>query len=204
MPPAKSPRKFTRSQSLFQDAGRVFTPDPYRLVDRLFIVSTGANKTDPEARKQIRSHVMMGKNCKRSRHDKPETLEVIGSMADASDQSAFAKRFPIVIPQKVGSDLTFTTFPDTIDRQAAFEAVKCELMQCHASPRTLLMQIQTPLVWRKPDTSWSLVLSSVQWVVSGASSCQSMHYSSSRLSLWRKLTLISGGAATVIIRVKNT
>lgn len=71
---------------------------------------------------------MLGRNCKKRQHCKARDQEMIGPVADYVNQAAFAKSYLLVIPQKVGSDLTFTTFPDTIDQQAAAEALKCKLM----------------------------------------------------------------------------
>jgi hypothetical protein len=87
------------------------------LPDRPFIGFTGAKKTDPETRRLIRSHVMLGKNCKSNRHGK-------AGVTESDDQPASA--YPVIpaIPRRIGSDLTFTTFPDKIDALAAVEALK--------------------------------------------------------------------------------
>lgn len=71
---------------------------------------------------------MLGKNSKRRKRFKARDQEMMGAVADYVDQAAFAMSYPLVIPQKVGSDLSFSTFPDRIDPQAAAEALKCKLM----------------------------------------------------------------------------
>lgn len=82
---------------------------------------------------------MLGKNRRNNRHGKSRDLEVIGAAGVSNYQPAFAKRFIAVIPRKVGSDLAFTTFPDTIDPQEAAEALtrKSMLSSGPSLPRTL-------------------------------------------------------------------
>lgn len=98
------------------------------LADWPFIISNDAKKTDSESRKLIRSHVMLGKNSKRGKRSKTRDHEMMGAVADYVNRAAFAMSYPLAIPQKVGSDVSFSTFPDRIDPQAAAEALKCKLM----------------------------------------------------------------------------
>lgn len=71
---------------------------------------------------------MLGKNRKNNYHGHSGDPEVGGVVAHFEDQYMFAKRCLPAIPRNVGSDLSFTTFPDTIDPQTAAEALRRKLM----------------------------------------------------------------------------
>jgi hypothetical protein len=79
-----------------------------RLPDYPFIISNEATNTNPETRKSIRRHVMLGKNRGRylkSRHT---------AFQDSSS----------IIPRSVGTYLAFTPLPELIDPHAAVEAIR--------------------------------------------------------------------------------
>ncbi|RYP02083.1 hypothetical protein DL764_005964 [Monosporascus ibericus] len=91
-----------------------------------FVVSTGVEKPDPELRKFIRSHVMLGKNrgkTLRPRRREPKAIPV----GDSSPSSEGDTREPScpslsashsIIPRKVGSDLATARFADTVEPYA--------------------------------------------------------------------------------------
>ncbi|KAE9372500.1 hypothetical protein N431DRAFT_466744 [Stipitochalara longipes BDJ] len=99
-------------------------PNSCLLANRQFIVSTGLKKTDPETRKLIRSHVMLGKNRRKNQNNHAGEIKLETAVAGSHDEAAWARRFLAAIPRKVGTDLSFTTFPDMIDPQAAAEALR--------------------------------------------------------------------------------
>ncbi|KAI0884091.1 uncharacterized protein GGS22DRAFT_189221 [Annulohypoxylon maeteangense] len=92
-----------------------------------FVVSTSLDKPDPNLRKFIRKHVMMGKNRGKTRPTKKrekKALELdLSEVADptihltkppaASNSSLVVTRLPI--PPKVGSELSTVHFADDVD-----------------------------------------------------------------------------------------
>ncbi|KAI1759219.1 hypothetical protein GGR53DRAFT_527819 [Hypoxylon sp. FL1150] len=103
-----------------------------------FIVSTGTKKPpDPELRKLIRSHVMLGKNRGKILPPKKEKIAspntVIGSNSDNSSldhecvNTSLANPTLNIIPRKVGSDLSFIRFADilSIAKKALFPLESC-------------------------------------------------------------------------------
>lgn len=68
-----------------------------------FIVTTCPSKLDPTARKQIRSHVMRGKNRKQR---KPHDGAALGSWINGREQKAISWK----IPPRVGNDMTHIAF----------------------------------------------------------------------------------------------
>lgn len=94
----------------------------------LFVVSTGTKKPDPEMRRLIRSTVMIGKN--RGKTLIPRKKKSIGSSTvvvsngdnPSTDhecpKASLATATLDIIPRKVGSDLSFIRFADTIDESA--------------------------------------------------------------------------------------
>ncbi|KAN0110647.1 hypothetical protein V8E51_007034 [Hyaloscypha variabilis] len=88
-----------------------------------FIVSTGPKKADPETRTLIRSHVMLGRNRRKKRQDSHGGTEMVNTLISSHDDMSWARRCIFALPRKVGTDLSFTTFPDVIDPRAAAEAL---------------------------------------------------------------------------------
>jgi hypothetical protein len=96
-----------------------------------FIVSTGGKKDDPEMRKLIRSHVMLGKNRGKSRPAKrkePPAWEVVPAWGASDGPSAMIQVSHSVIPSRVGSDWSFTQFADTIEPSTIADIVMCKLI----------------------------------------------------------------------------
>ncbi|KAI1376392.1 hypothetical protein F4677DRAFT_445647 [Hypoxylon crocopeplum] len=94
-----------------------------------FIVSTGAKKPeDPEMRKFIRSHVMIGKNRGKTLRPKnkkavdssvvPDPSESSSSPGDEHTAGPLVRTSPRIIPRKVGSDLSLIRFADTIEESS--------------------------------------------------------------------------------------
>ncbi|KAI1773952.1 hypothetical protein F4818DRAFT_420316 [Hypoxylon cercidicola] len=93
-----------------------------------FIVSTGTKKPDPEVRRFIRSHVMIGKNRGKTllprKKKKAGPSTAVDSNGDNStldrecSEASLATATLDIIPQKVGSDLSFIHFADRIDESA--------------------------------------------------------------------------------------
>jgi hypothetical protein len=72
---------------------------------------------------------MRGRNRRKNQHATPgDPKSVIVAGADSYDQSSSTKSYLLLIPGKVGSDLSFATFPDKIDSLAADEALRRKLM----------------------------------------------------------------------------
>jgi hypothetical protein len=83
-----------------------------------FIVSTGSGKADPDMRKLIRSHVMLGKNLGKS----PARRKGLARSDDCAGEVTIgvATRLPLApvslsIPPKVGSDVSLIKLADVVD-----------------------------------------------------------------------------------------
>ncbi|KAI8965291.1 hypothetical protein F5Y11DRAFT_344733 [Daldinia sp. FL1419] len=92
-----------------------------------FIVSTSTKKPDPEMRKFIRSHVMMGKNRGKilrpkynqaggwSNHQSSHNSRSRPGPEEEYDEDSPIILTPVTVPQRVGGDLSFVRFADTIE-----------------------------------------------------------------------------------------
>jgi hypothetical protein len=89
-----------------------------------FVISTSMNKVDPEMRKLIRSHCMLGKNRGRVLHSrrKPKTVfpvsEPVQNLLDLEVASA--------VPNKLGSELSLLRFADSVEPSMLWEVLKCK------------------------------------------------------------------------------
>ena len=97
-----------------------------------FVVSTSTEKPDPEVRKLIRSHVMLGKNQGKTR--RPRKREVMNSvdksshdqdLGRSSESSIIASHS--VIPPKVGSNLSTVQFAEAVEPEKVEVVLRCEL-----------------------------------------------------------------------------
>jgi hypothetical protein len=102
-----------------------------------FIVSTGIEKADSETRKLIRSHVMLGKNLGKSRYvkcRKPQNTPkdsggiVISNEGPGEPSDTLIKTPHTTIPNRVGSDVSFVEFADTIPPSPLADLLKCKLI----------------------------------------------------------------------------
>jgi hypothetical protein len=112
-----------------------------------FVVSTGVEKPNPELRKFIRSHVMLGKNRRKTyppRKRKPKGgQDVASSISDASlavasgpdrdlvgpsVSSAMASHpvLPVAVPRKFGSDVSTIPFADAVEPGTVDVVLRCE------------------------------------------------------------------------------
>ncbi|OGM47778.1 hypothetical protein ABOM_003239, partial [Aspergillus bombycis] len=128
-----------------------------RVVMLPIIVSTGAAKADPETRRLIRSHVMLGKNRGKYRrpgrddraeleHDetcneKPRTLR--------KQFRPLTKRPLSIIPQTVGSEVSLLQFADTVEPALAVDIVRFSAM----SKRTLFT-LERYISFQKKTDQW--------------------------------------------------
>ncbi|KAI1465806.1 uncharacterized protein F4812DRAFT_466223 [Daldinia caldariorum] len=95
-----------------------------------FIVSTSTKKPDPEMRKFIRSHVMIGKNLGKILRPRRSKAGESSSSEESHDSRLRSSRekegydddddelitlTPVVVPRRVGGDFSFIRFADTIE-----------------------------------------------------------------------------------------
>ncbi|XXG93831.1 hypothetical protein Hte_000080 [Hypoxylon texense] len=91
-------------------------------------VSTGTKKPDPEIRRSIRSHVMVGKNRGKTLPPRKKKSTAPSSVSDSHSynlrtdhecaEASLGTATLDIIPRKVGSDLSFIRFADTIEESA--------------------------------------------------------------------------------------
>jgi len=102
-----------------------------RNAETSFIFTNGIGKIEPAKRKLIRRHVMMGKNRGKSRSVKPlRTAASCNSEAsNREDQDETPgltiKMHHFMIPDKVGTDLSFTQFAATVEPVLLHDILKC-------------------------------------------------------------------------------
>ncbi|KAK4060766.1 uncharacterized protein Triagg1_10609 [Trichoderma aggressivum f. europaeum] len=101
-------------------------------VEMPFIISDGIGSTATDKRKLIRRYVMLGKNRGKTRKVKREVYQPSQSDLgyngeDASTGLSINMRYSH-IPQKVGSDLSFTQFADSVEPSLIKDILKCN---CH-------------------------------------------------------------------------
>jgi len=95
----------------------------------LFIVSSNVEKADPATRKLIRSHVMRGKKQKGSRRDKNQRTTSWTTMAGSTQAAPVKleeviKMYALLIPGRVGSDLSFIEFADDVESSMLLNMTK--------------------------------------------------------------------------------
>ena len=96
-----------------------------------FLVSTGVEKPDPEARKLIRSHVMLGKNqgktLRSKRRQARESADISSPNEEFGDSSGslIAASESVIFP-KIGSDLTTVRFADAVEPYMIDIILQCE------------------------------------------------------------------------------
>ncbi|KAE8415068.1 hypothetical protein BDV36DRAFT_263538 [Aspergillus pseudocaelatus] len=121
------------------------------------IISTGTGKPDPDTRKLIRSHVMLGKNqgkSRRSGRDDRAELEHdetcnAKSRTLRKQPGPLVKRPPSIIPQRVGSEVSLLQFADTVEPALAVDIVRFSAM----SKRTLFT-LERYLSFPKKSDQW--------------------------------------------------
>lgn len=109
-----------------------------------FVVSTGAEKPNPEARKLIRSHVMLGKNQGKTLRSKRRQVKESADRSSPEEDLGGSSGSLItasqsVIPPKIGSDLTTVRFADAV------EPYMIEIiLQCQWIPEVPLRALSPP------------------------------------------------------------
>lgn len=79
-----------------------------------FVNSTSIDKADPETRKLIRSHCMLGKNRGKILHSRRKPKREI--LVEATS----------AVPNKLGSELSLLQFADSIEPSTLWEVLLCE------------------------------------------------------------------------------
>lgn len=124
-----------------------------------FIISDGIGSTEANKRKLIRRHVMLGKNRGKTRKvkrgDHQPAQGDLGYNGDDSTGLSINMRY-YHIPPKVGSELSFTQFADSVEPALIKDILKCNrhpVLALHRPKSALLMltsiaQNKSPL-WLK-------------------------------------------------------
>ncbi len=96
-----------------------------------FILTDAKGKTNPSKRKLIRTHVMLGRNRGKTRKAKPtKTVHSYGSegLEDRDGTSnLLIKLSHSIVPNKVGSELSFTQFAAAVEPQLVHDVLRCKL-----------------------------------------------------------------------------
>ena len=125
--------------------------DKCRVAEMPFIFTDSLGKTEPAKRKLIRKHVMLGKNRGKSRKVKPVKTEnpstsgsSNGGYDDGTPGLSIKLRYSL-IPNRVGSDLSFTHFAVAVEPPLLHDLLRCKrLLHCQA----LTPQFDHPLLTR--------------------------------------------------------
>ena len=93
-----------------------------------FILSTGRQKGDAETRKLIRSHVMLGKNKGKPRPTKrkPSSASETWSAQTSAEDVFIVQEYFSIVPNRVGSDWSFTHLADEIEPATLANVLKCK------------------------------------------------------------------------------
>ncbi|KAE8379169.1 hypothetical protein BDV26DRAFT_172582 [Aspergillus bertholletiae] len=105
------------------------------------IISTGSTKLDPDTRKLIRSHVMLGKNRGKARRSKSDDRADVEHDETCSGKTRTLRKQsdpliwtpPCIVPQRVGSEASLIQFADTVEPALATNIIRFSYM----SKRTL-------------------------------------------------------------------
>jgi hypothetical protein len=101
-----------------------------------FVVSTGTEKPDPELRKLIRSHVMLGKNRGKilpTRKRKPKGSEPSASDLDEDAEARYfasstaSHSLPVAVPRALGSGMSTICFADALEPGTIEVVLRCKL-----------------------------------------------------------------------------
>jgi hypothetical protein len=100
-----------------------------------FIVTTSCAKLDPVARKQVRSHVMRGKNRKQPRPHGSVALRSWVNDCQDSEIRQEARGINPSIPPRVGNEMTHIPFADEMQPYMLELAFKCTRPRFFVSSR---------------------------------------------------------------------
>lgn len=121
----------------------------YNSVEMPFIISDGIGSTETDKRKLIRRYVMLGKNRGKTRKMKrvdhqpaPSDLEGSKNGEGVSTGLSINMRYSH-IPQKVGSELSFTQFADSVEPALIKDILKCNYhpVSAFARPKSALLML---------------------------------------------------------------
>ncbi|KAE8149574.1 hypothetical protein BDV25DRAFT_156084 [Aspergillus avenaceus] len=121
-------------------------------VDLPIILSTGGKKCDPDTRKLIRSHVMLGKNRGKSRRAKCDDVKVVppkGRHAVQEKQSSSPTEPFGCIPMKVGSEASLVPFADNVDPSLAVDILKFT-----AISKSVMFRLEMCTMFHKKKGLW--------------------------------------------------
>ena len=116
------------------------------------MVSTDIKKPDPDLRKRIRSHVMLGKNLGKTnalrKGKRREDQDTVSSTSDVplssssgsdkgltglsvTDTTTFQAVVPVKVPCRFGSDVSTIRFADAVAPETVEVVLNCELFARH-------------------------------------------------------------------------
>ncbi|OCK74502.1 hypothetical protein K432DRAFT_469376 [Lepidopterella palustris CBS 459.81] len=120
------------------------------------MVTTGVEKFNPESRKLIRSHVMMGKNLGKTRPPQKsrEVNGVVGpspspSSSTTASESHPALQLPATIPHNLGSDASTICFADAV-KPGTVEVV----LQFSAIAKQILFPLEIYIIFERRAEAW--------------------------------------------------
>lgn len=91
-----------------------------------FVISTSMNKADPEMRKLIRSHCMLGRNRGRILHSRRKPKKtVVPASEPVIEKLLDLKAAASAVPNKLGSELSLLRFADSVEPSTLWKLLKC-------------------------------------------------------------------------------
>ncbi|OTA52248.1 hypothetical protein K449DRAFT_391545 [Hypoxylon sp. EC38] len=119
-----------------------------------FVVSTGPAKHDPNLRKFIRRHVMIGKNLgktrqtKRKKQKSSDLRDVINpeKLTESSDKSFLIATRHSIIPPKVGSELSTIQLADAVE-----PSIVTTVLQFSSIAKQALYPLESCILFEKSD-----------------------------------------------------
>lgn len=124
-----------------------------------FVVSTDVEKPNPELRKFIRSHCMLGKNRGKTlppRKRKPKRTQDASTSSEspASSTTTTVSRhiLPVTVPRKFGSDLSTIRFANTVEPRVAEVVLQCGLYHLSVSAMQTAYHLNTSLFHCQADS----------------------------------------------------
>ena len=124
-----------------------------------FVVSTDVKKPNPELRKFIRSHCMLGKNRGKTLPLRKKKLKRTQDASTPSESPAssttttvFRHILPVTVPRKFGSDLSTIRFADAVEPGAVEVVLQCGLYHLSVSARQTAYHLNTSLFHCQADS----------------------------------------------------
>ena len=124
-----------------------------------FVVSTDVKKANPELRKIIRSHCMLGKNRGKTLPHRKKKLERSQDASTPSESPASSttttvsrRILPVTVPRKFGSDLSTVRFADSVELGAVEVVLRCRLYHLSVCIRQMAYHLNTSLFHCQADS----------------------------------------------------